>query len=166
MHLEGSCHCGAVKFSFTSHTPYPYGRCYCSICRKVNGGGGYTINIMGDYDTLKIEGEKNISVYRANNNHRGNYEEDGLGFSRRSFCSNCGTMLWNYNPNYGQWFYPFASAIDTPLPVAPEHNHIMLAYKANWVDVPDGATEKHYDYYPDDSIESWHKDRGLYDESD
>ena len=38
---EGSCHCGAVKFSLQSHTPYPYMRCYCSICRKTGGGGGY-----------------------------------------------------------------------------------------------------------------------------
>ena len=162
MKLEGSCHCGAVKFSFESHTPYPYNRCYCSICRKVNGGGGYTVNIMGDYPTLKVEGEEHLSVYRAAENQRGAYEDDGLGFSRRSFCSKCGTMLWNYNPNYGEWFYPFASAIDTPLPVPPAHNHIMLAFKASWVEVPEGPDETHYEHYPDDGIESWHKIRGLW----
>ena len=48
MRLEGSCRCGAVRFSVDSHTPYPYQRCYCSICRKSAGGGGYAINIMGD----------------------------------------------------------------------------------------------------------------------
>ena len=32
MRLEGSCRCGAVSFSVDSHTPYPYQRCYCSIC--------------------------------------------------------------------------------------------------------------------------------------
>ena len=47
MKLEGSCHCRAVKFTVTSHTPYPYMRCYCSICRKTAGGGGFAINIMG-----------------------------------------------------------------------------------------------------------------------
>ena len=47
MLLEGSCRCGAVRFSLDSHTPYPYQRCYCSICRKSAGGGGYAINIMG-----------------------------------------------------------------------------------------------------------------------
>ena len=34
MRLEGSCRCGAISFSVDSHTPYPYQRCYCSICRK------------------------------------------------------------------------------------------------------------------------------------
>ena len=39
--LEGSCHCGAVHFTVRSHTPQPYMHCYCSICRKTAGGGGY-----------------------------------------------------------------------------------------------------------------------------
>ncbi|NWC98411.1 GFA family protein, partial [Pseudomonas sp. P7779] len=48
MQLEGSCHCGAVSFSLESAHPYPYQRCYCSICRKTQGGGGYAINLGGD----------------------------------------------------------------------------------------------------------------------
>src|SRR5262245_54401568 len=48
MRLEGSCRCGAISFSVDSHTPYPYQRCYCSICRKSAGGGGYAISIMVD----------------------------------------------------------------------------------------------------------------------
>ncbi|HET7032062.1 MAG TPA: GFA family protein, partial [Casimicrobiaceae bacterium] len=54
MKLEGSCSCGAVTFSVSSQTPYPYMRCYCSICRKTAGGGGYAINIMGDAASLKV----------------------------------------------------------------------------------------------------------------
>lgn len=168
MRLEGSCHCGAVKFSFVSHTPYPVNRCYCSVCRKMAGSGGYTINIMGEYDTLKIEGdgEKYMKVYRHGNNHRGAYEDDGLGASRRSFCTECSTALWNWNPQHGQWFYPFAGVIDTPLPVPPEQNHILLAYKPGWVIIPPASdTNKHFDGYPAEGIEDWHKARGLYDES-
>ena len=56
MLLKGSCHCGAVKFSVRSSTPYPYMRCYCSICRKTAGGGGYAINIMGKAKSLKVKG--------------------------------------------------------------------------------------------------------------
>ncbi len=65
MKLNGSCHCGAVTFSVESKTPYPYMRCYCSICRKTAGGGGYAINIMGETATLKVRGARNIAVYRA-----------------------------------------------------------------------------------------------------
>lgn len=58
MHLEGSCHCGEVTFSLDSAHPYPYQRCYCSICRKTQGGGGYAINLGGDATTLKVRGRK------------------------------------------------------------------------------------------------------------
>ena len=58
MRLEGSCHCGAVKFRLDSVHPYPFMRCYCSICRKTAGGGGYAINLGGDHRTLKIQGKK------------------------------------------------------------------------------------------------------------
>ena len=162
MKLEGSCHCGNVKFTFQSNTPQPFNRCYCTVCRKMNGGGGYTVNIMGDYNSLDVTGKEHIKEYRHGSNHRGAYEADGLGFSRRSFCSNCATALWNWNPNHAESFYPFASAIDTPLPVPPAHKHIMLAYKAPWVEVPEGENESHYDDYPDGGIEQWHKDRGLW----
>jgi hypothetical protein len=31
-------------------------QCYCSICRKTAGGGGYAINIMGQAATLQVSG--------------------------------------------------------------------------------------------------------------
>lgn len=66
MELQGSCRCGAVKFSCLSHTPYPYMRCYCCICRKLAGSGGCGINIMAQHDSLKIqEGEDKLEVYRV-----------------------------------------------------------------------------------------------------
>jgi hypothetical protein len=36
MMLDRSC--GAVRFRVRSRHPYPYQRCYCSICRKTQGG--------------------------------------------------------------------------------------------------------------------------------
>ena len=44
MKIDGSCHCGAVRFSVQSPQPYPFNLCYCSICRKTAGGGGYAIS--------------------------------------------------------------------------------------------------------------------------
>src|SRR5213078_3088049 len=64
--LEGSCRCGGVRFTCRSHTPQPYQLCYCSICRKTAGGGGYAINLGADATTLKIEDPgKAIRVFRA-----------------------------------------------------------------------------------------------------
>ena len=64
MKLEGSCHCGAVRFSLESKQPVPYMRCYCSICRKTNGAGGFGINLGGESATLRVTGTEHISVYR------------------------------------------------------------------------------------------------------
>ena len=65
MKLKGSCHCQAVHFEVESYTPYPFMLCYCSICRKTAGGGGYSINIMGQAKTLKVKGKRNIKIYHA-----------------------------------------------------------------------------------------------------
>lgn len=149
MKLEGSCHCGAVKFRLESNTPMPYQRCYCSICRKTQGGGGYSINIMGWADSLEIEGEENIRVYHAVIDG----EESPL---ERRFCGKCGSALWVYHEKWPDLVHPFASAIDTPLPVPPETVHIMLDFKADWVEAPSGPGHVHFGLYPDKSIEVWH----------
>src|SRR6266851_4004121 len=119
--LEGSCRCDAVKFSLDSHTPYPYQRCYCSICRKSAGGGGYAINIMGMAETLEVRGRRAIRVWHA--------MIDGVeGSAARHFCRHCGAPLWP------ELVHPFASAIDTPLPIPPANVHLLLRDKASWIE--------------------------------
>ena len=149
MRLEGSCHCGRVRFSCESHTPVPYQRCYCSICRKTQGGGGYAINLKGDAATLSVEGGEAITVYHA----RIDGEESP---AERHFCSGCGSALWLHDPRWPDLVHPFASAIDTPLPKASETTHVMLAFKPARVDEPGSNPTRCHDGYPDESIEEWH----------
>jgi len=158
MRLEGSCHCGAVKFSVESHTPYPYMRCYCSVCRKTAGGGGYAINIMGETKSFKLKGEKNVSVYRA---RLGQGKRRKLSTARRHFCKKCGSALWAWDPQWGEWVYPFASAIDTPLPKPMEEVEMMLDFAVPWVEIPRGGEHTHFGAYPSESIAGWHRKRLL-----
>ena len=159
MKLEGSCHCRAVRFSLSSREPVPYMRCYCSICRKTNGAGGFGINLGGDFRTLEVEGDENISVYRARiADDDGGYRESTC---ERRFCKLCGSGLWVYAPDWPDLVHPFASAIDTELPPAPEHTHIMLQSKAGWVPVDAGPNDKRSDAYPDESLADWHKRMGI-----
>ena len=157
--LEGSCHCGAARFSVVSHTPQPYMRCYCSICRKTTGGGGYAVNIMGDRQTLNVEGRENISVYRARNTMSEGAKKSP---ARRHFCKQCGSALYITDPRWPDWVYPFASAIDTPLPAPREREHIMLDSKASWVRVRGGKQDRCFPLYPEEGIEDWHRQRGCY----
>ena len=155
MHLKGSCHCGAVKFRLESPHPYPYMRCYCSICRKTQGGGGYAINLSGVASSLKVEGADDISVYRAK------LSDGRESVGERRFCRRCGSALWAWDPRWPELLHPFASAIDTELPPAPETTHIMLGSKASWVPLEQGPNDKCFDEYPEESIAAWHQRLGL-----
>ena len=164
MRLEGSCHCRAVRFSVESATPYPYQACYCSICRKTAGGGGYAINLGADSSTLEVEGGENVRVYNAKLYDRGEGNEGDevpASEAERNFCGLCGSSLWLYSPSHSELVHPFASAVDTPLPKPPEHVRIMLNHAASWCEIPGGTNERHFSEYPEESLEDWHRRHGL-----
>jgi len=160
MKLKGSCHCGAVRFSLDSDSPYPYQRCYCSICRKTQGGGGYAINLGGDAGTLKVLGQDDVSVYHAKLKRKGE-QRAHTSTAQRHFCRRCGSALWLYDPEWPELVHPFASAIDTPLPTPPEHTHLLLADKAPWVEVKAGRKDKQFAEFPRESLFEWHQRLGL-----
>ena len=154
MLLQGSCHCGAIHFEVESAHPYPYNLCYCSICRKTAGGGGFAINLGADYASLKVEGEQQSGIYHA--------LVDGKRITAaRHFCPLCASALWVYDPRWPELVHPFASAIDTGLPTPPERTHLMLGSKAGWVEVATRPGDKCFDEYPDESIAQWHQRHNL-----
>lgn len=159
--LHGSCRCGATKFSVASHTPVPYQLCYCSICRKQAGGGGFAINLGADAATLQVEGEEHLGLYRAEI-HDEEHRAGEVSSAERRFCRKCGSALWLYDPTWPDLVHPFASAIDSELPVPPRRVHLMLKYKADWVepDIRDG--DESYELYPNLSLADWHKKHGVW----
>lgn len=159
--LEGSCRCGAVRFGVESNTPVPYQLCYCSICRKQQGGGGYAINLGADYATLKVTGRRAIGVYRAE------IEDDEhprcqVSTGERNFCRKCGSALWLYDPTWPELVHPFASAVDTELPKPPQRTHLMLKYKASWVEPDIRKGDLSFELYPEESIADWHRRTGMW----
>ena len=161
MRLEGSCHCGAVRFACDTHAPQPYQRCYCTLCRKTAGGGGYAVNLSAVAGSMTIEDPDGLRrVYRAEL-----ADEEGDPFTspaERSFCSHCAAALWLFDPRWPDLIHPFASAIDTALPAPPESTHILLESKAPWVVPQRGPGDGCFDAYPAESIEGWHRSRGLW----
>ena len=150
MKLEGSCHCQAVQFTVEAQAPYPYMRCYCSICRKTAGGGGYAINLGAQRETLKVKGEQDLAVYRAK------MPDGRTSTGERNFCRRCGSALWLFDPSWPDLVHPHASAIDTDLPTPPEHVHIMLGSKASWVEPEIQKGDEKFDEYPQESLADWH----------
>ncbi len=163
MRLEASCHCGAVRFRLESAHPYPFNLCYCTICRKTAGGGGYAINLSGDHASLEVDGLENVSVYQALLPGADPAAPPEPSPARRHFCRRCGSALWVWDPRWPDLVHPFASCIDTELPRPPEHTHLMLASKASWVPVHAGPGDRCFGQYPEESIAQWHERLRLSD---
>jgi hypothetical protein len=159
MRLEGSCHCGAVRFRLRSRHPYPFNLCYCSICRKTAGGGGFAINLGGEAASLEVEGREHVRIYHARlREGHGPAEESP---AERHFCGRCGSHLWLFDPRWPDLVHPLAGAIDTALPVPPERTHLMLDSKASWVEPQIGPKDRCHPGYPDESLAAWHERLGL-----
>lgn len=157
MKLAGSCYCGAVHFTCEAYAPVPYLRCHCSICRKTASGGGFAINLGAKADSLTVEGEDAIAIFHAVIDGKESPAE-------RRFCSRCGSALWVWDPRWPDLVHPFASAIDTPLQEPPEQVHMMLSAKPAWVRDDSRAGEACHAEYPEESLEAWHRARGLLEE--
>jgi len=155
MELSGSCHCGVVAFTVRSDSPLPYQRCYCSICRKAGGAGGFAINILADNKSMNIVGREHVVEYRARINGE-------LSKQRRYFCVQCGSHMWAWHEGWPDLVHPLASVIDTPLPRPKNFVDIMLASAAPWVPLYQGENIERFPEYPAESIENWHKRHGLW----
>jgi len=155
MHLEGSCHCGAVRFSLEAHSPVPFMHCHCSICRKTAGSGGFAINLGGDAATLKVRGRKHVRIYHAVLREAGQRAKRSP--AGRHFCGECGSALWLWDPRWPELVHPHASAIDTPLPKPSEVVEAALDFAPAWVDVPKSRGHVHHARWSDESLEEWHK---------
>src|SRR6185369_3008335 len=122
--------------------------------------GCFAINLSGDANTLMVRGRKALRIYRARIE-----DEDGhchTSKGERNFCGKCASALWLFDPQWPELVHPFASAIDTRLPVPPSKVHLMLRFKPAWVKPDFGRGDARFDEYPELSIEQWHRRRGLW----
>lgn len=161
MQLEGSCHCQKVRFTVDAAEPVPFMRCYCSVCRKTAGTGGYAINLGAATRSMKVRGKRYLGIYRARTENDAG--KTSLSEARRYFCSRCGSALWVWDPRWPELVHPHAGAIDTPLPAPPENVHIMLGSKASWVKVEGPVKDPRFEKYPGMSLAQWHESTGLHE---
>lgn len=81
-HYEGSCHCGALKFSYEGEEITQGLRCTCSICRRK---GTLMSTELIPLEQLKID---------ANPDDIGLYQFD-TGIAKHYFCKICGIYTHN-----------------------------------------------------------------------
>ena len=155
MLLEGSCHCGKVRFTVEAQSPVPFMHCHCSICRKTAGSSGFAINLGAHSATLKVRGAKHLGRYHAILREPG--KRATRSQAERRFCRECGSPLWLYDKRWPDLVHPHASAVDTSLPKPREVVEAALAYAPAWVDVPRGKGHVHCQQWPEESLDEWHK---------
>ena len=154
MQLAGSCFCGAVRFTVETRTPYPYRRCYCARCRKTAGGTGAAANVLAQTSTLQVTGADALTEFAAPD------------ATRTRFCSRCGSALYLTIDAVTDFVYPFASAIDTPLPEPPERLHVFTAEAPAWARPPSGPEDLAVERNTNESVEGWHRRHGLIEDND
>ena len=109
---------------------------------------------------MRITGREHITIYRAKiRNPEDKRAHTSTG--ERHFCAKCGSALWLFSPEWPELIHPFASAIDTPLPVPVEHTHLMLEFKPDWVDAHVRPADDTFDDYPKESLADWHRRHHL-----
>ena len=73
---QGSCHCGAVRFSFTSEPITKGCRCNCSICRR---RGAVMSDVYFPREAFTLEGKQALALYQFGDHDMNHY-----------FCKTCG----------------------------------------------------------------------------
>lgn len=71
-------------------------------------------------------------------------------------------MLWLWDKHWPELIHPFASAIDTDLPIPDELVCVRGDSKPAWVRWPEGKKSVFEGFNGDVSIEDWHKQKGLW----
>ena len=82
MLYQGSCHCGAVRFTVEAPEDLEVERCNCSICSK----SGFLHLIVPASNFTLLQGQDSLATYTFN-----------TGVARHTFCSICGVKPF-YTP--------------------------------------------------------------------
>jgi hypothetical protein len=127
--LEGSCHCGAVRFQVTEDF-IAVSVCHCTTCKKLSGGAGTTNGRTRSENVRVLEGRDLIRTYQP---------EVG---SSKSFCSQCGSNLFGGGWPESEYASVRISALDTPFDRKPEA-HTFVRSVAAWEVLPDDGAERY-----------------------
>ncbi|KAL1746744.1 Mss4-like protein [Schizophyllum fasciatum] len=89
MHANGSCYCGALRYSYTGK-PSVQGLCHCNDCRKISGSI-FSTNLIFPTDAVTLTAGTPKTYTTAG----------GSGQPITStLCGECGSTLWRETPVY------------------------------------------------------------------
>lgn len=121
---EGSCMCGAVRFTVEGALPGP-DACHCSQCRKQSGHVFASTDVPRS--ALRLQGAENVTWYASSPK------------VRRGFCGTCGASLF-WDPIEKDWIGIAMGAFDNPTDTKLRI-HIFVANKGDYYDITDGLPQ-------------------------
>jgi hypothetical protein len=113
--MEGSCHCGSIKFK-AQGTPNWLGACYCVDCRKVSGAPYLAFAQIDTVEFTKGTPKKYSSSEKV----------------ERSFCENCGASISYAFKEQPNKLFMCVGLFDDINALAPK-DHIFIQQKASWI---------------------------------
>lgn len=122
--LQGSCNCGAVKFTL-AQTPTDASACHCTQCRKQSGHYFASANLPKE--GVALAGGENLTWYQASEK------------VRRGFCSKCGAWLF-WEPLFRDWTSVALGSLDGATGLNLER-HIFVAHKGDYYAICDGLPQ-------------------------
>ena len=130
--MIGECVCGSVRYVVSGKVTKLY-QCHCTICQKQTGSASQT-GFFVDLPYFEwLSGQDNICAFTKDS-----------GYSV-CFCKTCGSTLPNLFRTGDKYWVP-AGAFKY-LQSARVENHIFVANKAAWDEIPTGTTQ-HEGFYP------------------
>jgi len=85
---EGSCFCGAVRFT-VSGEPAAMGYCHCESCRRWSAGPVNAFTLWKSEALTIVEGSQYVSTFNK------------TPHSSRMWCNKCGGHLFTHHPGMG-----------------------------------------------------------------
>lgn len=129
MHVDGSCYCGAIRFS-AEIDPKRVGVCHCTDCQTFSSSAFRTSVLVSDADFEPPDATPAV------------YEKTAESGTRRKlwFCATCGTHVYGTGERHGRTFYSvrvgtLAQRNDLP-PLAQVWCRSALPWLASLPDLP------------------------------
>lgn len=123
MLVDGSCHCGAIRFE-AEIDPKRVGVCHCTDCQTFSGGPFRTSVLVGDENFRLLDGMPS------------DYEKTAASGTKRKlvFCANCGTHVWGTSSGSEQTFYSVRVGTLKQRTELPPVAQVWCQSKLPWVD--------------------------------
>ena len=122
--VEGSCFCGAVRFSVRLPTLF-CGHCHCSMCQRSHGAG-YVTWFSVPRERFSVDaGNEALARFRSSDH------------GTRSFCRVCGSSLLCESTRHPDQVDVVLANLHGPIDRPPQV-HIYFDDRVPWVNVEDG----------------------------